>query len=452
MDVRPAKISACKHVKQFDWYRHWYPIVIPDTLDPAQPHRTQLLGINIVIWNDGPIVDGGKQWGSWHVSEDACPTCAAEADKDGSPSCRCNGVASQHAQRRRFPSKIVDELLFVFPCREPGAFDDAAAVDLPLVRELHDPAMKDNWTHWLPAGVRDFPCGWDTLVENCLDPAHFCAAHHGTVGNRYRDPGVHKYRVTEKVDLEGGFACSGDLGELEFRPPCLVKYHPHSQSMPFEGNLILATYCVPTAPGRFRVLAVVAKNNDLSFGETVAGRLLTLMDLVPKWLQHLLTPVVVAQDCGLLYGQYRNLRGRGYRPGREGSLDFERLVYCPNSVDAGPLAFRRWLRRAGGDVPWACEDLLPARGTEDVYELWSHHTRHCRYCTAAHANLEVAKCACAAVACLALVALPPGLLRGLVAICAGVLAAGLHALTGPNGPFGRFEHSHADNNFTPPWL
>ena len=32
--------------------------------------------------------------------------------------------------------------------------------------------------------------GWDGMVENTLDPAHFCSAHHGTLGNRYDDGSV----------------------------------------------------------------------------------------------------------------------------------------------------------------------------------------------------------------------------------------------------------------------
>ena len=37
-------------------------------------------------------------------------------------------------------------------------------------------------------------------------------------------------------------------------PPCLVKYRPNYGAMPFEGALVLATYCVPTAPERGRML------------------------------------------------------------------------------------------------------------------------------------------------------------------------------------------------------
>ena len=49
---------------------------------------------------------------------------------------------------------------------------------------------------------------------------------------------------------------------------------------------------------------------------------------------------------------------------------YEQLVHCPTSVDLGVLTFRRWLRtRAGGGVPWACDDVLPARGDEDIFDM-----------------------------------------------------------------------------------
>ena len=51
-------------------------------------------------------------------------------------------------------------------------------------------------------------------------------------------------------------------------------------------------------------------------------------------------------------------------------MRYEQLVHCPTSVDLGVLTFRRWLRtRAGGGVPWACDDVLPARGDEDFFDM-----------------------------------------------------------------------------------
>lgn len=37
------------------------------------------------------------------------------------------------------------------------------------------------------------------MVENTLDPAHFCSAHHGTLGNRYTDPQPYAMDITRAL-------------------------------------------------------------------------------------------------------------------------------------------------------------------------------------------------------------------------------------------------------------
>eukprot|EP00930_Biecheleria_cincta_P064605 TRINITY_DN50206_c0_g1_i1.p1 TRINITY_DN50206_c0_g1~~TRINITY_DN50206_c0_g1_i1.p1 ORF type:complete len:244 (-),score=25.83 TRINITY_DN50206_c0_g1_i1:4-735(-) len=229
--------------------RHWYPVSIPDTLDMRQPQHTQLLGMSIVLWNDGPTTEGHKQLGNWHASIDLCTHRQNTGKTKAGGVCSCHEFSSLDSFGQELPSKVVHELLWVFPYVGSDAFQESDKVALPLCSELTDPALQSEWSYILPGGIRDFPCGWDALAENCLDPAHFTAAHHGMIGNRYKDPAPYTYIMTEKISLEHGFALSGDLGKLEFRPPCLVKYHPNSKSMPFKEHIILATYCVPIAPG-----------------------------------------------------------------------------------------------------------------------------------------------------------------------------------------------------------
>jgi nitrite reductase/ring-hydroxylating ferredoxin subunit len=57
----------------FDWFESWYPVNVVETMDLTRPHRVQLLGLDLVAWNDGPTVDGRKEEGAWRVFEDACP-------------------------------------------------------------------------------------------------------------------------------------------------------------------------------------------------------------------------------------------------------------------------------------------------------------------------------------------------------------------------------------------
>jgi hypothetical protein len=41
-----------------NWFKSWYPVVPVEILDPEVPHKFQLLGIDIVVWNDAPIEGG----------------------------------------------------------------------------------------------------------------------------------------------------------------------------------------------------------------------------------------------------------------------------------------------------------------------------------------------------------------------------------------------------------
>ena len=155
------------------------------------------------------------------------------------------------------------------------------------------------------------------------------------------------------------FSISGELGKLEFQPPCLVKYMPDYAGMPFDGKVVIATYCVPTKPGWVRPLANVLVDRERELGNTLAERALGLFmgGLTPSWLGHVLSSVVLHQDAGLLYKQYRNLRERGYNAGysrdapptnETKSATYESLVYTPTSVDRGVMMFRQWLRTKGG--------------------------------------------------------------------------------------------------------
>eukprot|EP00449_Zooxanthella_nutricula_P055900 CAMPEP_0198575396 /NCGR_PEP_ID=MMETSP1462-20131121/116097_1 /TAXON_ID=1333877 /ORGANISM="Brandtodinium nutriculum, Strain RCC3387" /LENGTH=283 /DNA_ID=CAMNT_0044306637 /DNA_START=62 /DNA_END=913 /DNA_ORIENTATION=- len=283
------------------------------------------------------------------------------------------------------------------------------------------------------------------MAENTLDPAHFCSAHHATLGNRYTDPGVYNYKPIGTIDREGGFALGGDMGMLEFRPPCLVKYHPDYAAMPFRGTVVISTYCVPTRPGWVRPLAVVLQDKDPDQEVTLAVRALSVfMGPVPVWLQHVLAPLVLHQDCGLLYGQHRTLHERGYRPRHEGSVPFEKLVFCPTTVDRGALTFRRWLREhAGGGVPWACEDELDAKGSVDIYDTWNAHTKNCQYCLDAYRNLEALKHLGGAVGAGALLAMPQGAERVEVVLASSAFVGIFHVF---NSLFVRYETHHADTD------
>jgi len=424
-DVK-SLLSLLPNRTEFNWHKQWYPVHTIDAMDHTQTYRVQLLGMKLVIFNDGPSVKGQKKQGEWKVSKDTCPH--TENDLHGS-----------------FPTKVINELLFVFPFTGPDTHSEAAKVKVPITEELRDPAQKSKWK--ISSQVRDFPCSWDNACENLMDPAHFCAAHHNTLGSRYKSPAPFQYGRRQKLGTDGGFRFEGDAGMIEFYPPCLVNYFPSTSGMPLNGKAFISTYAVPTAPGRVRFIATVLRDES-PMDQTLATIVLSIFNSAPTWFQHVMSPIVLHQDSGILYSQSRNLREKGYRPRHNGSTDIKQLYYCPSPVDRGIMSFHAWLRLRGGGGPnWACEDTLHPRGTEDIFDIWDAHTTNCQHCMKAYRNLEMLKYLSAAIFCAAFFFLPFGGERTTIAVLSLVLAVGLHAF---NSLFTRYETSHsAQNIFNP---
>jgi len=485
--------------EEFDWFDHWYPLHVVDTMDPTRPHKAQLLGMNLVLWNDGPTDRKQKMIGNWNAYRDSCPHRRAplsegRVEEDGSLSCSYHGwkfeggpASSSGTQAaggqccslpyspRRFEdrhmakaacevfaTKIADGMLWVFPRSGLEGILRSENRPLPLVSELHDDSSSTEWQWRIPAGVRDFPCGFDTMIENTLDPAHFCVAHHGTLGNRYTDPSAFGFSVERPLTSKEGFELDGDMGSLEFVPPCLVKYRPNFPAMPFQKKLLLATYCVPTKPGWVRPLANVlvrkSKNNDEDeMPDTLAKRALDIFmgPFTPTWFGHIASSIVLHQDAGLLHHQYRNMKSMGYYNStfKEGSttekdLIYQDLCYTPNRVDKGIVTFRRWFdTMAGGDVPWACDNPPESNNNMDnvdIYDMWDAHTKNCQYCSTAYANLEAIKKGAYAISLAALLFFPyESHERVAVTLVAGGLGFGLEKF---NELFLRYEYHHHEND------
>ena len=291
-----------------------------------------------------------------------------------------------------------------------------------------------------------------------------------------------------------------------------------------------------------RPLANVLLDDEATLGWTLAERALAVFINypLPPWVGHVLSSVVLHQDAGLLYGQSRTLRAKGYNfarrsalgdgrigsssgggggssggnsdfvgesssggssgssgsssgsnggsigggddglsdssklgslsedPSKLGSLSegphklgslsegpsklgshsgvrmqYDQLAFCPTSSDMGVVSFRQWLRRhGGGGIPWACDDVLPPLGSEDIYDMWHAHTKHCSQCQAALRQLERAKYAAGAVVAASIVWVPQGAPeRTTMILGAAAVAAAAHAIS---RLFYRYEYSHAD--------
>jgi hypothetical protein len=75
---------------EFDWFKAWYPVFPVDILDREKPTPLELLGMKLVVYNDGAVVNkegtpigfGSKlarprnarrEEGTWRAFADVCP-------------------------------------------------------------------------------------------------------------------------------------------------------------------------------------------------------------------------------------------------------------------------------------------------------------------------------------------------------------------------------------------
>jgi phenylpropionate dioxygenase-like ring-hydroxylating dioxygenase large terminal subunit len=382
--------------KLFLWTKQWYPMAVADFLDPSRPHALQLLGQDIVLWRDGTE--------KWQCFVDACPHRLAplsegRVEPDGTLLCayhawrfdaegNCTNIPQakdlQTAQKHQtnpkscaiaYPTLECQGLIWVWPEAGSQAQLDSQQQAPRLIPELEaksDRVLKLFWN------IRDLPYGWDFFIENVADPAHVPVSHHGIVGDRYKDAKYYDMiRVRELSTQEGfSFAITPTAPAIfqathDFQPPCLMKI---TSTFTDGGQLILVLYASPTRPGWCRHIGcqILVKNEA---GNTPPGLGFFALPM-PTWLGHVLASLFLHQDLVFLHYQEKILAQQGKW------LD---AVYTPNPQDKMIITFRQWLeKRAGGGVPWLVENRsdLPSaeRDKQKLFDVWSTHTQHCRYC------------------------------------------------------------------------
>jgi phenylpropionate dioxygenase-like ring-hydroxylating dioxygenase large terminal subunit len=192
-----------KGEEQFNWFKQWYPLTVVDYLDAEKPHKYQILGQDIVIWNDAPAAKGAifgpkskkksktKEEGTWRAFIDECPhrkvpLSEGRVEADGTLLCSYHGwrfegesgslvnvpqmtetelssiQSNPKTQCNAFPTKVLDGILWVWPSSDENAVLESELTPVQQALELDEEdegVWKGNWN------FRELPYGQDFFVE-----------------------------------------------------------------------------------------------------------------------------------------------------------------------------------------------------------------------------------------------------------------------------------------------
>ena len=134
------------------------------------PHRLAPL-------SEGRVAEDGTLQCSYHGWRfDGCGACAdvpQDPERAGAAAKR-----SPRSSAAAFPTKQAQGLLWLFADAGPAALEASKNAPLPLIPGLDgEPGLAV--TEVATPHVRDFPFGFDTMLENLCDPGHVAWVHHG---------------------------------------------------------------------------------------------------------------------------------------------------------------------------------------------------------------------------------------------------------------------------------
>eukprot|EP00590_Aulacoseira_subarctica_P004876 CAMPEP_0172427894 /NCGR_PEP_ID=MMETSP1064-20121228/44030_1 /TAXON_ID=202472 /ORGANISM="Aulacoseira subarctica , Strain CCAP 1002/5" /LENGTH=562 /DNA_ID=CAMNT_0013172377 /DNA_START=113 /DNA_END=1801 /DNA_ORIENTATION=+ len=475
--------------ESFDWFKAWYPIVPVEYLDVEKPHAFKLLGMDMVIWNDGPVdsnptfqprkdraKDAKKSEGQWRVFIDECPhrkvpLSEGRIEDDGSLLCsyhgwRFNGrgetidipqippseleriKANPKSNCNSFPVQVKDGILWVWPDASDDARIESALAPVPTNNYEGEDIDEDRL--WLgPWNFRELPYGHDYFIENVVDPAHVPVSHHNVVGSRYSNQSLHL--ETLQPLTKAGFSIGVKTALATSDMSSTTTFHAPSQVLikqPFgkeSARQYLELYSSPSRPGFSNHVGRMVVVKDTS--KTMPNALRQFTFPMPIWVNHVLTSLFLNQDALFLHGQERTFTHTGkYRTAVPANDSYSKNV-LPTSADKGVMLFRGWMSKyAHGFIPFQGDTTMTASNKEVVFDVWNAHTKNCKYCLAALKRIKTVRTLTFFASALVATIRPKVLgTAGSTLAALGLSGLGL-VLSKLIGMFYRFEFSHAENH------
>ena len=404
--------------------RTWVPIASTFELDPDRPTPVEFLEQKYVAYRDNSE--------NWVVMDDVCPHRFAplsegrvdrnadtiqcsyhgwEFDSKGT----CVGIPQLTKEAEKsatslkrscassYPCTVEKNVLWIWPWEE----DVLSVVGDPLA---HPEGMLESIFDNPSTYTRDLPYGWDTLMENLIDPAHIPFAHHNLQGKRTdaipinmtvpSDQGVHGFTYKWE-DRTMGMMRTGDA---MYRAPFLVDYNGKFMT---EGNkpFRLSVICIPTKPGWSRAIIFSpggGNNQEMKAKTTWKGK---LFRMIPVWLSHQFSNIFFDSDLAFLHFQ------------EQVRVNSDRDYYMPAPADRCVSALRKWLSTYTNST----QSLPPPLPRSVMFDRWTQHTSHCKHCQEGLAKMKKYRRSTYAALALSIFGIKFRLAKVTTLLCLGIL-------------------------------
>ncbi|WCJ39998.1 Pheophorbide a oxygenase chloroplastic [Euphorbia peplus] len=384
---------------KFDWMSQWYPVMPECDLDKRVPHAKTIMGLDVVVWWD-------RNDNSWKVFDDTCPHRLAPLSQgridqwgrlqcvyhgwcfSGSGDCKFIPQAppdgppvhtSKKACVAAYPTTLQNGIVWFWPNSNPEYKDILLKKKPPYFFELDDPS------YIKPMAVRDFPFGYEILIENLVDPAHVPYAHFNirTLCSSTvvldREGGAPLDINIEKIDING-FRSNRFGGNSKFMAPCtyysaftLPSKDKSSNATPRRGLLVF--FCIPVGPGKSRLIFTFPRNFAVWFDR-----------IIPRWVFHFSQNLVLDSDLYLLHLEERKIM-------EVGASNWQNACFVPTKSDAQVIAFRKWLKKySDGQINWGWKftgALPPTPPKDQLMDRYWSHVVNCSSCRRAYKGLKI---------------------------------------------------------------
>ena len=375
---------------EFNFFQQWYPLSPLQDLKRDRPTPVTLLGMRLVIWKP-------QNADNFRVFLDQCPHRLAPLsegridEETGNLMCSYHGwqfdqggvcthipqldqeQLDKNIQQQycvlSYPTREEQDLLWVWA--DPHSADLAKTTLLPRSPQV-DAEKGFSWDSF----VRDLPYDWQTLIENVADPSHVPFTHHGVQGNRKQGRPISMEIVESSMQLVEVQLDRARKTTITFEPPCRLEY---TIQIGTEGKQLgLITYCIPTEPGKSRIVAQFSRN----FAKNI-------QKITPRWWEHLkIRNSVLDGDMVVLHQQEAFLQQK------QEPNAWKTAYKLPASSDRLVIEFRKWFDKyCGGQLPWLQVGITApiTQINEDrkvLLDRYHQHTQHCESCRQTLANIQ----------------------------------------------------------------